>query len=153
MEDKNNKASGLMPLLVLTLLTLCLLLVLLTGAKLYRQLVDRGEAQYAARTASQYLATRLRQAEHITITAFGDGDALALGQQIQGEDYVTYIYCHDGFLRELFCPQDAALLPADGEALLEARSLTLSLEEGLLTAVLSDQTLVFHLRTGREAPP
>lgn len=152
MEDNNKNSAALMPLLVFLVLAICLLLVLLTGAGLYRQTVERSEGQYTSRTAVQYLATRLRQAEEVSVTTFGQGDALVLTQTVGEDRYVTCVYCHEGFLRELYCREGAALSAGDGEPLLEAEDLSLSLEDGVLTAALSGQTLTFSLRTGKEAP-
>lgn len=152
MDDNNKNAAALMPLLTFLVLALCLLLVLLMGAGSYRRLVEQGQEQYNARTAVQYVATRLRQAEEIQLTAFGTGDALVLPQTVEGERYVTYVYCHNGCLRELYCREGAPLTPEDGEAVLEADGLTLSLEEDVLTVTISGQTLMHCLRTGKEAP-
>lgn len=54
---------------------------------------------------------------------------------------------------ELYCAADAAMEPRDGEKVMEAQALSLTLENGLLTAVLTDaggteETLCLSLRSG-----
>lgn len=52
---------------------------------------------------------------------------------------------------ELYCAADAEMDPQDGEAVMEAQALSLELEDGLLTAVLTgadgrEETLYLSLR-------
>ena len=57
MNETTRKWTDLMALLVFALFALCVLLVLLTGAKIYRNLVDRSRESYEARTAAQYITS------------------------------------------------------------------------------------------------
>ena len=73
-------------------------------------------------------------------------------QTIDGEVYLTRIYCYGGFLRELFCAEDAVFAPADGEEILPAESLQLSIEGYLLAVQLDGQEILLYLG-GKEAAP
>lgn len=159
-QVRNSKITDLMSLVVFGVFALCVLLVLLTGADVYRNLVDRGERAYESRTAAQYVATRVRQADTggITVEDFGGQDALVLREQINGKTYLTRVYCYEGFIRELFTAESGNFSPRDGEKILEAEELTFALEQDLLTAriVLSDgrsQELTLYLRSGEGAAP
>ena len=143
-------------LLTLTLLALCLLAVLLAGAGTCRRLTERGRASGDSRTAAQYLATRVRQADAagtVSLEPFGTGNALVLEEA----GCRTWVYCYDGWLRELFTAEDAAVALEDGERLLEAESLTFSWQEGCLTADITaggtPETVILGLRSGGEAAP
>ena len=153
MKEKTTKITDFLALMVFAVFALCLCLVLLTGAKGYRKLVDHGKTDYAARTAAMYLTTRVRQAQMLTVEEFDGCDALTIREEIEGETYLTRVYCHEGFLRELFCAENAALSRSDGEKVLEAEHLFLSLEGDLLTANLDGAELSFCLRTGKEVTP
>ncbi len=144
--------TDLLALLVFALFGMCVLLVLLTGAKVYRNVVDRGETQFEARTAVQYVTMRVRQAESVAVTDFEGCEALTIPEIIGGEVYLTRVYCHDGFLRELFCAEDAALSPDDGEKILPAEKLHVTIEGNLLTAQIDGQKIFLHL-IGKEAAP
>lgn len=150
MNKTNSKFTDLLALLVFAVFALCVLLVLLTGAKTYRALVQQGGERYAARTAAQYVSTRIRQASQVQVEDFQGCPALALGEIIDEECYVTYIYCYEGFLRELFCAESADLSPEDGEKVLEAEKLTFTLEGDLLTVHTDDTVLQLSLRAGKE---
>lgn len=151
-----HPAETLAALLTLTLLALCLLAVLLAGAGTCRRLTERGRASGDSRTAAQYLATRVRQADAagtVSLEPFGTGNALVLEEA----GCRTWVYCYDGWLRELFTAEDAAVAPEDGERLLEAESLTFSWQEGCLTADITaggtPETVILGLRSGGEAAP
>ena len=84
---------------------------------------------------------------------FGDGDALVLGAD---ETYASRVYCHDGWLMELYCLAEEPMEPQDGQRILEAEALALSLEDGLLEVGLTmpdgtEDTLRLSLRSGEEA--
>ena len=153
-KTQKHHISGLLALLLFGLFAVCILAVLLTGGQTYRRLSERDDAAYAARTAAQYISTRVRQADAqdaVTVTDFGGCAALALTEEIEGAQYVTYIYCYDGWLRELFTTADAEMTPADGEKVLEAAEMTVRQEDSLLTVMLDGQEIRLHLRAGGAA--
>ena len=161
-REKDHALNGLLALLLFGVFAACVLSVLLTGADVYQRLTERDHSSYESRTAAQYLATRVRQADRsggVTVGTFGTSDALELWEDVGGEAYLTRVYCYDGWLRELFSGADGDFAPADGEKVLEADGLTLTLSpEGLLTAELTDgegvsQQVCLYLRSGEEAAP
>lgn len=156
--------GGLLALLLLLVFAVCVLSVLLTGAGTYQTLTKRDQESYDRRTAAQYLATRVRQADQldgITVTDFQGCDALELTETIDGTPYVTRIYCYDGCLRELFSAAEAQMTPADGEKVLEVQALTVAwMDAGdgaqILTAELTHadgtaERVVLAVRSGEEA--
>lgn len=153
MRENSSRITDVLALLCLTVFALCVLLVLLTGAESYRKLVSSGEESYERRTALQYLTTRVRQAETVETGAFEGCEALILGETIDGETYTTWVYCYDGWLRELYAVPGAKLPPQAGEAILEAENFVLELEENLLTVNLGSDELLLHLPSGRTVGP
>lgn len=147
---RSSKITDLIALVVFAVFAVCVLLVLLTGAKVYQNLVRSGAESYTARTTVQYIATRVRQAEKVYVEEFQGCDALVLREEIDGECYVTRVYCYEGSIRELFCAENAVLSPEEGEPVLEAESLSFSLEEGLLTVQTDSRQLVLYLRAEKE---
>lgn len=148
--------DGLIALLLFGVFAVCVLAVLLTGADAYHRLTRRDQAAFDRRTGIQYVAARVRQGDGagaVTVESFDGGDALLLGA---GEEYVTRIYCYDGYLMELFCAASDPLGPDAGERIIEAEALELSLEDGLLSVTLTsaggeDSTLLLSLRSGEGA--
>lgn len=161
MKQRKAKITDLMALVVFAVFAMCILAVLLTGADVYKGLVSRGESSYAARTAAQYVTTRVRQTdrtEEISIEDFDGQDALVLREKIDETVYVTRVYCYDGYIRELFTPENGDFSPGDGEKVLEAEELSFELSEGMLTVKLllrdgTERDLTLYLRSGEGARP
>ena len=146
MKKNASKITDLLALTVFAAFAVCLLIVLLFGAQLYQNLVQRGEESFRQRTATQYLRTRVQQAEHISLSDFQGCEALAIREEIDGISYVTRVYFYEGFLRELFSAESAALAPGDGEKIMPAESLDFQIADDLLTAVVDGQAVVLQLR-------
>lgn len=152
MKEKGTKLTDLLALTVFAVFALCVLLVLLSGARVYRGLVQRGEESFTSRTAARYVTMRVRQAESVAVGDFEGCDALIIPEEIDGNTYLTRVYVYDGHIRELYCAENAALSPADGEKVLPADSLHFDLEDSLLTVSLDGQQLYLDLH-GKEAAP
>lgn len=158
MREKQVKhhIDGLVALLLFGVFAACVLVVLLTGADAYRRLTERDQAAYEHRTGVQYIATRVRQADHaggVAVEDFGGVDALVLGAD---EVYAARVYCYDGWLMELYALAEEPMEPRDGQKILEAEALALSLEDGVLEAALTapdgrSETLRLSLRSGEGA--
>ena len=153
MKKNASKITDLLALTVFAVFAVCVLVVLLYGAGSYRALVQRGEESFRLRTCTQYVATRVLQAETVTVADFDGCQALQLYEQVDGTVYVTRVYCCGGYLRELFCAADADLSPGDGEKIIEAGSLCLSVDGDLLTASVDGVPILLQLRTEREVCP
>lgn len=151
-QGTRHQVDSLLMLLLFGVFAVCVLSVLLTGAKAYRGLTDRDQTAYDRRTCVQYIATRVRQGDvegGVTVEPFGDTTALCMTQ----EGYVTRVYWHDGYLMELYTSADAELYPEDGEKIMPLESLSLTMEDGLLTAEIGTtggvvDTLKLSLRSG-----
>lgn len=115
----------------------CVLAVLLTGAGAYRRLTERDSAAGDRRTRVQYIAARVRQAdrpEGVTAGQLGDTPALRVAEP---GGYVTWVYCWDGWLMELYTSEEAGLGPEDGTPLTQASGLSLTESEGLLEVAVT----------------
>jgi len=153
--------AGLAALITFGVFAVCILLVLFTGAEAYRQMTRRDQRAFSDRTAVQYLTTRVRQADEagrLSVEPFGDGDALVIREEFDGAFYETRIYCHGGFLCELFSLSGGGMAPEDGEQILEAERLSLELEGRLLWADITgsdgaSHRLSLYLRSGEGGAP
>lgn len=143
MREKRQRQSisGLAALLLFGVFAIGILSVLLTGANAYRRLTERDRLRYDSRTCVRYVSTKLRQTPSpaaVTVVSFGDGDALLLREEVSVEEYCTRIYCHDGWLMELYTSAAGEFAPEDGEKILPAEQITLSLDGNLLRAEIVD---------------
>ena len=153
MKKRFTKITDLPALLTFAVFAVCILMVLLYGARVYGQLVQHGEESFRLRTATQYLYTRVQQAESVTVTEFEDCEALTIKEQVDGESYITRVYCYDGYLWELFCMEHAALHPEDGEKILPVERMGMKLEAETLTSDLDGCILLLQLRGKAGAMP
>lgn len=155
-EHKQSRLPDLAVLLTFGIFALCILLVLLGGAKLYRDLTQRDRESFDKRTVCQYLSTRLHQADRenaVCVEDFEGLDALCIRETINGKNYLTRIYCYDGYLRELFTPEGGNFSPEDGEKLLKAETLTLSMEGNTLQLQTGAEHLSVYLRSNQGGSP
>ena len=161
MKTRKGKFSvdGVLALVLFGVFALCVLAVLLQGAQAYRQMTERGQQSYDRRTAAQYIVTRVRQADAasaVGVTHGNPADVLELRETIDGTEYITRIYCHDGYLRELFSAAALPFEPASGEKILPAEDLELTWQNGLISAVITESggemtRLSVALRSGEVA--
>jgi len=161
MNEKRRQAiPTLAAFLLLGIFAVSVLGALLAGAGVYSRLTRRDDRAYNSRTGLQYVASKVRQAPApaaVQVTDFDGVDALTVTEQVDAEEYVTRVYCHDGWLMELFCAAQADFAPEDGERLLRAQSLELERRDGLLYVQLVQEEqcheLILHLETGEGAQP
>ena len=150
---QERKITQLPVLLVAALYCLCILGVLLAGAGVYQRLVERGEETFSARTGRQYVLTRVRQGERAAVGEFGGCPALVLEEQATGKRYLTRIYCYEGWLRELYSTETAALKPENGEKVLPAWEFSCALEGRVLRMRLDGREICVELPVGMEVGP
>lgn len=144
--------SGLLALLVFAVFAVSVLMILLNGADIVQKVSARDRESFEKRTAAQYITTRIRQADMISIR--DTGDVLVLSEEIDGCIYDTLVYCHDGYLREMFCERGLEQDPGFGEKILPMEGLRLSLAEKMLSVDIAfidgaEEHLTFGLRSER----
>ena len=157
-QDKRNNIYSLAPLLLFMVFTTCIVTVLLIGADGYRTFQSRDQAAFERRITVQYLTTRIRQndvTDGVSVGEFAGKDTLFLCEALDGKMYHTRIYCHDGYLRELFCEADMEFAPDAGEKIMELKDLQFHLTGNLLTVIItypddSSETVLLQLRSKRE---
>ena len=112
------------------------LMVVIIGANVYRQTVDRMNGNYDSRTSLTYLTEKIRQndaADAVKISSVGESPALVLSQWAGGQTYETWIYVYDGYLREVFAAQGVPVKPTDGQPIKEQQELLIEQEGPVLT--------------------
>lgn len=107
------------------------LMLVIIGADVYKNTVTHMDENYTTRTSYAYLSEKIRQKDNlsgISIVQFGDGDALALSEEIADNRYYTYLYLYDGSLRELFSATPESLGPEAGQKIMDCTSFTITEE-------------------------
>ena len=158
-KNKPKRINSLMALMIFGAFAVCIFIVVISGADLYKKLINKDSDSFNMRTVGQYITTRIHQADlydDIGVEDFCGTDAVVIKEEIDGEVYKTRLYCYDGYLMELFGMDDIMLMPEDGEIVMEVDDISFSLEDGILKADISvkegeaQQVCVF-IRSGEGA--
>ncbi len=141
-RETSVQTEKALTLILFAVLAVSMILVLLTGAGVYRRLTKRGQESFYKRTVPLYIATKVRQADctGAVTTEQRDGmDVLLLKEQIDGEEYVTRIYCYEGYVYELFAAEAVNFDPLAGERIAKALQAEFSLENGCLYVTVTGE--------------
>ena len=134
---KQSRLLEVLPNLILFLLFICCMFtVLLTGAKIYRTVSDVMEEQFSVTTCVNYISAKIRHYDvpnGVLVGIIDDSESLILQEEIDGEKYMTYLYCKDGNLMELFCAADADITGDGGESIMPLDALNISTEGSLIS--------------------
>ena len=139
----NLKIARVFPTLCFAMLAACIVIVLITGVRLYNRSSTRDTDDYYHRTVTSYVITRVSQSAVAGSFFVGDfdeatpketGDTFFFTETFDGVTYVTRLYCHDGALYELFSPMSAKLDRTAGEKVLSVKNMSFTVKDGLFTA-------------------
>ncbi|MDO5403715.1 MAG: DUF4860 domain-containing protein, partial [Eubacteriales bacterium] len=96
--------------------------LVLFGANVYQTITREADVNETTRTSLSYIQEKLHQCDHkgsIQVETHNGTDTLSLYSAYGDKLYVTYIYYHDGSLKELFIKNDLNFNPAAGNITFE----------------------------------
>ena len=130
----------LFALLLFSVFAMAVLMVLLSGGRIYKNVVGDMAKQYEERTSVYYIATKLRACDtegSVKIAPYWYGDALFLSEppKSDGKIYETIIYLYDGMIKEQYAEQGKYFPPNTGMTILNASSLNFSTEDNDLIVI------------------
>ena len=88
--------------------------VISAGNAVYENISENIEDNYNSRVMFSYLATKIRQNNIAGNIYFEEKNGINLLVLADG-DYVTYIYCYGGYLRELYVETETEFEPGWGD--------------------------------------
>ncbi|MCR5775300.1 MAG: DUF4860 domain-containing protein [Lachnospiraceae bacterium] len=110
MNRRKNIIVDIFPILLFLVFTLSALGVVIFSAQIYRSIVGRAEGRFNTDTAAAYVSEKFRNHDdrgRISVSEYLGNDAIAIEETIKEIHYITYIYVHNGYLRELFVEKGA----------------------------------------------
>lgn len=127
---RGNASNGHMTDILFTLALFCVfaasaLLVVLIGANVYKTTVERMDVNFDTRTSITYVSTKIHQNDTAGGVYTGELDgvpALILEQVYNDKAYQTWIYHHDGALKEIFTQKSNAIHPDQGTVIMQVES-------------------------------
>ena len=142
-KTKKSSVDAVFVLTIFTLFMCCLLLVVLVFVGVYKNTGERINARFNSGTAVSLVTRKLSAYDctgAISAAEYDGLSVLCLSETIDGAQYNTYIYCHNGKLCELFAKAEQTFDPDMGSGLVEAQNFTIEIKEN---------TAVFEIRTGK----
>lgn len=138
---RQHGMSGAFVFLLLGVFALFSTLLVLLSAQLYRTTVEETRLHQEQRVIGSYLMNivRANDAQDAVHVRQMDGiDVLCFGLDTDEEAYITYVYCWDGALRELFAPAEKPFAPQHGESICPAQDLRVTRRGALLEMTCLD---------------
>ena len=111
------------------------LLVVLFGARIYKKTVSDMDKNYSSRTALAYISENINQHDYkggVEIELKDGTPFLRLHELSTTDEYSTYIYSDDGYLKELTIKDDVEFTPTVGKEILKVRNFTATKESDSL---------------------
>lgn len=130
--------------------------IIIVSLQSYGAISDKSKSNYNGRTSIAYIAQKVRSGDtnnNIYIKEHEDITALAINTKFGDSKYVTYIYEHNGELKELFCDSELEFNPDAGTKIVDVDSFVVQQKQpGLLMFKLTDDagkehSLVIGLRS------
>jgi len=145
-----HKIDSVFALIIFSAFAAAVLMVLILGAHIYKDIALDNEIVNDQRIAVSYIEAKVRHndtLDNIYVDGFQgytgetDIDTLYLEEDYGDLTYHTMIYLFDGWIRELYCEKGLALNPEDGTKIIEAQALRFAVTEetGLLHITCTDK--------------
>ena len=112
-----NKVDTVFVLIIFSIFALSVLMVLMLGAGIYKNMTDITGDGLNDRTLLSYIWTKIKNSDRegsVNVGEFNGISALFFDEEISGARYRTIIYQYDGWVRELFSEIGLDFLPEDG---------------------------------------
>ena len=147
LDLKKTPAHTIDRIFILALLALfaaTAFLLVSIGARQYKSIADSMTTNYETRNVSSYLGEKMNQndvAGSVVVSSVGSAPAIALSETLNDNVYTTYIYCYDGYLREITVSADTVVSPGDGQKIIEADRLLIDMvSSNLYCFTITDHT-------------
>ena len=123
--EKGHVIDIVFALTLFCVFAVSLLAVVILGADIYGTTVEKMSENYELRTSLGYIAGKIKQNDNsagIEATTFGGENAIALHQNINGTEFITYIYYYQGSLCEMFIAEGVDASPQAGQKIVDIKA-------------------------------
>ena len=143
-------------LIVFSIFAFSVLMVLMLGASIYKNINDISREGEHERTALSYVRTKTRNfdvAGNIYVDDFHGVSALYIDEKIDGTDFSTLIYGYDGWLYELFHDTSLDFSLDGGVRISRIDDISFDqLDHGLIRVTAGDLNLLLSPRSSSGIP-
>lgn len=106
------------------------LFIILFGAKIYKSTVNNMENNFTHRTSLSYVTEKVRQHDYdngIEVSEYNGTPLFIFNQFYNGNSFSTYLYAHEGYLKEQTINSEYDFIPENGQSILKINSFTADL--------------------------
>ena len=117
LSGKRHSIDNLFSVVLFGIYTVFLLLMIIFCAQAYKSFVSGESENNNLHTAAAYVTAKFRTCDtegDIFLGQVEDLPALCMTSSAGEQEYITYIYLHDGTLKELFASADTPVFPQMG---------------------------------------
>jgi len=143
---KNRNIDTVFVLIVFGIFAFSVLMVLMLGAGVYRNINEISRSKQDEHTVASYVWTKIKNfdsKDSITVGSFGDSSALFIAEEIGNVQYQTIIYKYDGWLHELFSEKALEFSPQNGRRIVQIDEMEFSYaDNGLIEITTGDKKLL-----------
>ena len=121
-------------------------LVLILSSNIYKTVVANSDHNFEIGTSISYITEKIRQNDNsetqdIYLCEFDSCEALAISQNYNDINYITYIYEHEGFLKESFIQEGVSASANSGTSIMEIGQIEFSqTNDNLLCVTCTSKT-------------
>ena len=149
---RRQKIDTVFVLIIFCVFAISVLMVLMLGANIYKNMTDISHEGYDDRTGLSYIWTKVKNNDEAGMVHIGDFNgvpALCFDEVYDTVTYRTRVYLYDGWVYELFSEEGIDFLPQDGEKLIKIDHLAFEeLNGGLIRITSGDYSLLVSPRGG-----
>ncbi len=138
-KEKKHTIDFLFVITLFFVFSISSLLLIVFGAKIYQNTVEKMQSNYQERTSLAYISEKIKQHDAhnaVTIETYQGIDSLVLSETIGESTYYTYIYYYDGYIRELLTADPGDLGPNAGNKIIEATDFFIKEEQNNLYQII-----------------
>jgi len=147
---KGHNIDTIFVLIVFSIFAFSILMVLMLGASIYRNINDISRAEQHEHTAASYIWTKLKnfdEKDAISVGEFDGVSAVFIDENLDGTDFRTAIYVYDGWLLELFSEKSLEFSPENGRRIVQSEEMTFkNVNNNLIEISLNNKKLLISPR-------
>ena len=151
---KNGRAGTLFVFIIFGVFTAAVLLVLILGISVYKNINEISADEYNERTCLSYVWTKVRSGDtagNVYVGNMFGQNVLCIDEDYDDATYETVIYTYDGWVYELYSEKGSDFSPEDGQQVINTSSLAFEQLSGNLIRVTSGSgSALICLRSGEE---
>ena len=145
-----QKIDTIIVLIIFSVFALSVLMVLMLGAGVYKNMTEISRESQDERTALSFIWTKVKNGDEAGKVYVGEFDgmpALCFDSEYGGADYRTVIYHYDGWVYELFSEIGYDFIPEDGVKIFAIDSLSFAeAEYGMIKVTAGERSLLISPR-------